>query len=78
MDNVSLEDRIIKIIEENFTNPDFNVNKLAEKLNINRFYLFRKVIKKNNCNPHRLIENKRLEKVLELLSKGEKVTCVCS
>ena len=29
MDNVSLEDRIIKIIEENFTNPDFNVNKLV-------------------------------------------------
>ncbi len=72
-----MKDKIINIVQENFTDPNFDVNKLAEKLNINRSYLYRKVIRKNNCSPHRLLENKRLEKAIELLINGEKVTYVC-
>ena len=74
MNNVSLEDRIIKIIKENFTNPDFNVNKLAEELNINRSYLYKNTIKIFKCNPKHLIAITRISLALELLTKGEKVT----
>ena len=74
MNNVSLEDRIIKIIKENFTNPDFNVNKLAEELNINRSYLYKNTIKIFKCNPKHLIAITRISLALELLAKGEKVT----
>ena len=74
MNNVSLEDRIIKIIKENFTNPDFNVNKLAEELNINRSYLYKDTIKIFKYNPKHLIAITRISLALELLTKGEKVT----
>ncbi len=76
MDNVSHEDKILKIIEENFTDPDFNVNKLAEKAGISRSFLFKDTIKVCNCNPKNLIDAKRISLALELLAKGEKVTYV--
>ncbi|GEM_PF-5771178 len=68
--------QIIEVIKENYTDPDFNVNKLARILKINRSFLFKKVIIQCNCNPKQLIENKRLAYALELLSVGEKVTYV--
>ena len=74
MENVSLKDKILKIIEENYTDPDFNVNRLAGYSNVNRSYLYKYIIKTFNCNPKQLIEEKRICLALELLSKGEKVT----
>ncbi len=68
-----MKEKIIQIVRENYSEPDFNVNKLSEILTVCRTYLYRCTIKHFDCSPHELIDNFRIKKALELLSNGEKI-----
>lgn len=66
------------IIEDNFSNPDLNVNFLAEKLCISRSRLFAKIKNLADVTPNEMIQLVRLKKAAMLLSNGNmKVSEVC-
>ncbi len=59
------------IIEENFSNPDLNVNFLAEKLNISRSGLFAKIKALADITPNEMILIVRLKRSAQLLLEGK-------
>src|SRR5574344_158200 len=59
--------QINKIIEDNFSNPDLDVDLLAEKMNISRSSLYTKIKSISNQTPNELIQLLRLKKAAELL-----------
>jgi AraC-like DNA-binding protein len=62
-------EEIIKIIDENFSDPNFNINSLLEKTEIAYSYLYEIFGYNLRISPHVYLENKRLEKAL---------TCICN
>jgi len=56
-----------RIIEENFSNSELNVNFLAEKLNISRSGLFAKIKTLADITPNEMIQIVRLKKAAQLL-----------
>lgn len=66
MDNALLR-QMNEIIEENIDNPDFNVQMLAERLNISRSGLFAKVKAITDTTPNEMIQIVRLRKAARLL-----------
>ena len=66
MDNALLR-QMNEIIEENIDNPDFNVQMLAERLNISRSGLFAKVKAITDTTPNEMIQIIRLRKAARLL-----------
>ena len=60
-----------KLIEENFSNSELNVNFIAEKLNISRSGLFAKIKTLADVTPNEMIQIIRLKRAAELL-KGNK------
>ena len=72
-----MKDKIIKIVQENFTDPNFDVNKLAELLGVCRNYLNTRCHFEFDCTPHAYIEKFRIEKAKNLLIKGEKIIQAC-
>lgn len=59
--------QINKIIEDNFSNPDLDVDLLAEKMNISRSSLYTKIKSISDQTPNELIQLLRLKKAAELL-----------
>lgn len=60
-------EKAIQIVEDNINNADFSVEELAEKLNISRGYLYKKIVKitgKNALEFIRLIRMKRAQQFL--------------
>ena len=66
MDNALLR-QMNEIIEEDMGNPDFNVQMLAERLNISRSGLFAKVKAITDITPNEMIQIVRLRKAARLL-----------
>ena len=62
--------RMNKLIEENFSNPDLNVNFLADKLNISRSGLFAKIKTLADVTPNEMIQIVRLKRAAQLLHEG--------
>lgn len=63
--------KINELIEKNFSNPDFSIDKLAEQLCISRSGLFAKIKNLAGMTPNELIQIVRLKKAAELLSTGK-------
>lgn len=63
--------RMNKIIEENFSNSDLNVNFLADKLNISRSGLFAKIKTLADVTPNEMIQIIRLKRAAQLLHSGQ-------
>ena len=61
--------RMTKVIEENFSNSELNVNFLAEQLNISRSGLFAKIKSLADITPNEMIQIVRLKKAAQLLQK---------
>ena len=55
------------VIEENFSNPDLNINFLADKLNISRSGLFAKIKTLADITPNEMIQLVRLKRAAQLL-----------
>ena len=66
MDNALLR-QMNEIIEENLGNPDFNVQMLADRLNISRSGLFAKVKAITDTTPNEMIQIVRLRKAALLI-----------
>ncbi len=60
-----------KLIEENFSNSELNVNFLAEKLNISRSGLFAKIKTLADVTPNEMIQIIRLKRAAELLKENK-------
>ena len=60
-----------KVIEENFSNSELNVNFLAEKLNISRSGLFAKIKMLANVTPNEMIQIIRLKRAAQLLLENK-------
>ena len=71
-------ERMQRIIEENFSNADLNVNFLADKMCISRSRLFAKIKTLADISPNEMIQIVRLKKAAQLLAEGNmKVSEVC-
>jgi methylphosphotriester-DNA--protein-cysteine methyltransferase len=63
----NLADAVLQMILENYSNPQFNVNCLAEKLGKSPSFLREVVYAAYGMGVHELIETVRLQQVIELL-----------
>ncbi len=63
--------RMTKLIEDNFSNSDLNVNFLADKLNISRSGLFAKMKALADVTPNEMIQIIRLKRAAQLLKEGQ-------
>ena len=64
--------RMNKIIEENFSNSELNVNFLAEQLNISRSGLFAKIKTLADITPNEMILLVRLKRAAQLLRESDR------
>jgi AraC-like DNA-binding protein len=70
-DRLFLE-KIIKVIEENISDPDFTLDHLAEKLHLSRSTLYRKIISVTEQHPKEIIKTIRFQQAGRLIKQGTK------
>jgi transcriptional regulator GlxA family with amidase domain len=63
--------RLREIITENLVSPHFNVDHLAELMNVSRTALYRMVHEKAKQSPNQLIQELRLQQAHQLLESGQ-------
>jgi DNA-binding response OmpR family regulator len=63
---------IIRILENHFSDPDFNLDEMSAQLSMSRRTLFRKVRAVTGFTPNELLHNIRLKKAAVLFNSGEK------
>lgn len=68
--NDALMERIMKCVNENMQNPDFNVEMLTEEVGISRAQLHRKMKEITGISTAEFIRNLRLEQAAKLLVQG--------
>jgi signal transduction histidine kinase/DNA-binding response OmpR family regulator len=61
-------ERLKKLIEEQLSDPDLNVENLGQQISLSRTQLYRKVKSLTNCSPNELLRIIRLKKAYHLLS----------
>lgn len=67
-------ERINYFIDKNIQNPNFDVNILAEEMNMSRSSLFRKIKNETNENISEYIKGRRLQKAVSLMkTKGNSI-----
>ena len=77
VDNELLK-KLQSLIEENFSNPDLNVDFIAERLAISRSGLYAKIRSLADVTPNELIQITRLKKAAELLAENKyRVNEIC-
>ena len=69
--NDALMERIMKTINENLSDPDFNVEKLTEDVGISRAQLHRKMKEITGLSTGEFIRNLRLEQAARLIREGK-------
>jgi YesN/AraC family two-component response regulator len=69
--NAILMDKVMKCINENISDPDFNVEKLVENVAMSRAQLHRKLKEITGVSTGEFIRNLRLEQAAQLIIQGE-------
>jgi AraC-like DNA-binding protein len=69
--NDALMERIMKCINENLQDPDFNVERLTEKVGISRAQLHRKMKEMTGIATGKFLRNLRMEQAARLLREGK-------
>lgn len=64
-------EKIQVIIDKNLSNPDLDVDHLADQMHMSRPTFYRKIKSISNLSPNELINRSRLKKAAELLSQGD-------
>lgn len=64
-------EQVLKLIEENLANPEFNVEKLAAKVFISRTLFYKKIKSITGYQPVELIRMMRLKKAAKYIETGE-------
>ena len=67
-ENLKFMDRVTRVMEDNLSNPAFNVNRLCEELHMSRSTLYRKMKVVTDSAGNDFIKQYRLNKAAELLS----------
>lgn len=67
--NKTFLEKVRDIVQSNFSNEQFGVNKLAEKMDMSRIQLYRKLQKLTGKNISQYIREFRLERAMELLKE---------
>lgn len=62
--------KINAIVEEQYKTPEFNVQQLAEHMNMSRTSFYRKFMSIANISPKEYITNFRINKSVELIQEG--------
>lgn len=63
--------KAVQVVEENFENPDFSVEMLAEQLNLSRGHLYKKLSKITGKNPIDFIRIIRMKRAQQLLQESQ-------
>jgi signal transduction histidine kinase/ligand-binding sensor domain-containing protein/DNA-binding response OmpR family regulator len=63
----ALMQKVMKVINENMSNPDFSVEHLAEKVGISRVHIYRRLKELTNQSAHNFIKGIRLQQAATLL-----------
>ncbi|WP_445738266.1 hybrid sensor histidine kinase/response regulator transcription factor [Mariniflexile sp.] len=63
--------KLDEFIYSNISDPDLNVEALAEAMNMSRSTFYRKIKDMSNLNPNELVNIARLKKAAELLKSGD-------
>lgn len=66
-------ERLFEVIDKHLSDSTFNIDTLAEELQLNRRTLQRKVNSLTSLTPNELIRNHRLRRALPLLKQGESI-----
>ncbi|MBR5654555.1 MAG: response regulator [Prevotella sp.] len=69
--NDVLMERIMKSINENLSDPDFNVDKLTDEVGLSRTQLHRKMKEMTGISTGEFIRNLRLEQAVRLIREGK-------
>ena len=72
-----MKTRIIELIQQNYFDSNFDINKLAQKLGICRSYLNTRFQFDFGCSPHNYLESIRIENATKMLLEGKKIIDVC-
>lgn len=63
--------KAVQVVEDNFENPDFSVEMLAEQLNLSRGHLYKKLSKITGKNPIDFIRVIRMKRAQQLLQESQ-------
>ena len=69
-----LMSKIMKVINENLSNPDLNVEMLAANVGLSRVHVHRKLKELTNLSARDFIKNIRLQQAAALLAQDHKLT----
>ena len=71
-------DRIRNLVAMNISNPDFNVEQMAEEMNLSRTQLFRRMKLVTNYSPIEFINEIRLQRAADLImAKADTLAQIC-
>ena len=68
---ISFMKKVSEVIKNNYTSPDFNVNRLAEEMNMSRTSFYRKFMSIADMSPKDYLTRYRINKSIELIKSGE-------
>lgn len=63
--------RVMKVVNENYTNPDFNVEALSQKVGVSRAQLHRRMKEITGLTTSDFLRNIRMEQAARLLKEGK-------
>lgn len=69
-----LMDRIMKVVNKHFSNPELSVEMLASEVGLSRVHVHRKLKELTNLSTHDFIKNIRLQQAASLLDQNKKMT----
>lgn len=72
--SIKIQESFYDILEENFTNPDLDVAKMAQLLFMSERTLYRKIKEIVGISPNEVLLNYRLKKAYEMLQKNPEET----
>jgi YesN/AraC family two-component response regulator len=64
-------DKVVQLIKENLSNPEFNVESLSDALHVSRLQLYRKITAMTGFSPVSFIRNIRLKVASKMFSQNE-------
>ena len=69
--NDALMERVMKVVNANLSNPDFNIDVLAQEAGISRANLYRKIKEITGISSGKFLRNLRMEQAARLLKEGK-------
>ena len=62
--------KVLVLIEENISNPNFSVEELSSEVFVSRYTLYKKILAMTGKTPNELVRSMRLKRAAQLLGTG--------